>query len=137
MAKKVQPSKKVAKPTATFSGGPGGIAMADEKAERTRIEFPPNAAEAAVPAPPYEVTPFGGFTKRERGCIDLKVPDSGLDWLDALIAASRELDIEQSIEQFKRMVPVQLEMAARVQANAKASCGSIAVPLSVMPKGHA
>ncbi len=31
----------------------------------------------------------GGLTKRERACIDLRIPESGTNWLDALIAKAQ------------------------------------------------
>ena len=34
----------------------------------------------------------GGFTKLQRACIDLRVPDSDLPWLNHLIRESRRLD---------------------------------------------
>ncbi len=34
----------------------------------------------------------GGFTKLERACIDLRIPESGTDWLDVLIAKAQQRD---------------------------------------------
>ena len=101
--------------------------MADEDTQAPKIEFP-READALQPCDAY--------SRRERACIDLKVPDSGCDWLNTLIMASRELDIDQSIEQFKRMVPVQLEMGANMQRQAKAAQGKIAVPIRLGPGGR-
>ncbi len=35
----------------------------------------------------------GGLTKRERACIDLRIPESGVDWLDAMIAKAQRRDV--------------------------------------------
>ncbi len=32
------------------------------------------------------------LSHREQACVDLRVPNSGTDWLDALIQKARELD---------------------------------------------
>lgn len=48
-----------------------------------------NAAEDyAYPLP--KLNSGGGFTKRELAAVMLKVPDSGLDWLDAMIKRSHK-----------------------------------------------
>ncbi|MBV8551995.1 MAG: hypothetical protein JOY54_11900 [Acidobacteriaceae bacterium] len=65
-------------------------------------EFPfpePNPAvreEHASPLIPvvYEVTELENMTLRIYAAIHLRVPDSGVDWLDKMIRRSRKLDLE-------------------------------------------
>ena len=38
-----------------------------------------------------------GFTQRERAAIDLRVPDSGQEWLDLMIRRSRRMDLLESV----------------------------------------
>ncbi len=58
--------------------------------------FPQDANEPAMPLSfdkaATSVHDYNGFTKRERAAIDLKVPDSGSDWLDKMILDSRRWD---------------------------------------------
>jgi hypothetical protein len=42
----------------------------------------------------YETTELEGMSLRTFAAIHLRVPDSGIDWLDAMIQRSRELDRE-------------------------------------------
>ena len=46
---------------------------------------------------PLELTIPGpgplGLTKRERACIELRIPESGVDWLDVLIAKAQRRDL--------------------------------------------
>ena len=64
-------------------------------------EFPgpdqPRRAESP-PTPPvpviYETTELEGMSLRTFAAIHLRVPDSGIDWLDAMIRRSRQLDRE-------------------------------------------
>lgn len=78
------------------------------------------------PAYPY-VNPayahhFPGFSKRERACIDLRVPCSGNEDLDNLILAARQLDIATAVLQGSscslREPPPALARLAVQQANA-------------------
>jgi hypothetical protein len=63
-------------------------------------EFPGPARPepSQSPAPPvpviYETTELEGMSLRTFAAIHLRVPDSGIDWLDAMIRRSRELDRE-------------------------------------------
>lgn len=67
-------------------------------------EFPgperPELPKAQSPVPPlpvvYETTELEGMSLRTFAAIHLRVPDSGVDWLDAMIRRSRELDRESS-----------------------------------------
>lgn len=45
-----------------------------------------NASSSPLP----KLNSGGGFTKREHAAILLRVPDSGLEWLDQMIKRSRE-----------------------------------------------
>lgn len=47
---------------------------------------------AAFPVP--KLNNSNGFSKREYAAILLRVPDSGVDWLDDMIKESRELETE-------------------------------------------
>lgn len=38
-----------------------------------------------------------GFTQRERACIDLRVADSGQEWLDVLIRKARKMDTATAV----------------------------------------
>jgi hypothetical protein len=42
----------------------------------------------------YETTELEGMSLRTFAAIHLRVPDSGIEWLDAMIRRSRELDRE-------------------------------------------
>ena len=61
-------------------------------------EFPGPDRLQQSPAPPvpviYETTELEGMSVRTFAAIHLRVPDSGIDWLDAMIRRSRELDRE-------------------------------------------
>jgi len=63
-------------------------------------EFPgpdrPEQAHSSAPSVPviYETTELEGMSLRTFAAIHLRVPDSGIDWLDAMIQRSRELDRE-------------------------------------------
>ena len=61
------------------------------------IQFPPESEQPAAPVPgqPFTEFDFYGFSKRQRAAIDLRVPCSGLPWLDAMIKAARWLDAAQ------------------------------------------
>lgn len=67
-------------------------------------EFPgperPEPSKAHSPAPPvpviYETTELEKMSLRTFAAIHLRVPDSGIDWLDQMIRRSRELDRESS-----------------------------------------
>ena len=61
----------------------------------------PNPEPELSPAPVYDREWYErvsqdsqNVTKRERAAIALKIPDSGLDWLDDMIKQSRQLDLE-------------------------------------------
>jgi hypothetical protein len=51
-------------------------------------------SELTLPPVPviYETTELEGMTLRAYAAIQLRVPDSGMDWLDTMIKRSRELD---------------------------------------------
>jgi hypothetical protein len=53
------------------------------------------------PSPPvpvvYEENELDRMTMRSYAAIHLRVPDSGIDWLDRMIERSRELDREREI----------------------------------------
>ena len=72
--------------------------------------------------PEYVNNDFPGFSKRERACIDLRVPSSGNGDLDMLILASRQLDIATAVLQGSscslREPPQALARLAVAQANA-------------------
>jgi hypothetical protein len=64
-------------------------------------EFPfpsphPGSAKPEYPAPPvpvvYESSELEKMSLRVYAAIQLRVPDSGLEWLDEMIRKSRELD---------------------------------------------
>jgi len=63
-------------------------------------EFPgpqqPERPRSEYPAPPvpmiYETTELEQMSLRTFAAIHLRVPDSGIDWLDEMIKRSRELD---------------------------------------------
>lgn len=63
-----------------------------------------------------------GFSKRERACIDLRIPCSGNEDLDNLILAARQLDIATAVLQGSscslREPPQALARLAVQQANA-------------------
>jgi len=67
-------------------------------------EFPgplhPDVPRSQSPAPPvpviYETSELEGMSLRTFAAIHLRVPDSGIDWLDEMIKRSRELDREHS-----------------------------------------
>ena len=40
--------------------------------------------------------PFEKLSAREYACIHLRVPDSGSEWLDVLVAQSRQLDADSA-----------------------------------------
>ncbi|MFZ0593234.1 MAG: hypothetical protein WAM39_22440 [Bryobacteraceae bacterium] len=50
--------------------------------------------ESAYPPTPviYETTELENMTLRAYAAVHLRVPDSGIDWLDEMIRQSRELD---------------------------------------------
>ena len=52
----------------------------------------PGTERSAYPMQIDEITVDAGLSARERASIDLKVPDSGTDWLDEMILESRRLD---------------------------------------------
>ena len=58
----------------------------------------PSAPKAEVRAPPvpviYEESELEKLPLRAYAAIRLRVPDSGIDWLDKMIEKSRELDRE-------------------------------------------
>ncbi|HLG97445.1 MAG TPA: hypothetical protein VKX49_14125 [Bryobacteraceae bacterium] len=63
-------------------------------------EFPgptrPDLPKSESPAPPvpviYEATELEQMSLRTFAAIHLRVPDSGIEWLDEMIKRSRELD---------------------------------------------
>ena len=63
-------------------------------------EFPcpqhPEQPRSQTPAPPvpviYETTELERMSLRAYAAIHLRVPDSGIEWLDEMIMRSRELD---------------------------------------------
>lgn len=63
-------------------------------------EFPgperPERSKSESPAPPipiiYEMTELERMSLRTFAAIHLRVPESGIDWLDEMIKRSRELD---------------------------------------------
>ena len=58
-----------------------------QQPERPRSEYP------APPVPMiYETTELEQMSLRTFAAIHLRVPDSGIDWLDEMIKRSRELD---------------------------------------------
>ena len=78
-----------------------------------------------APAYPYvdvAYASFPGFSKRERACIDLRIPCSGNEDLDNLILAARQLDIATAVLQGSscslREPPQALARLAVQQANA-------------------
>jgi hypothetical protein len=38
-----------------------------------------------------------GFTMRELACLELRVPESGTEWLDSLIVTSRRMDAGENV----------------------------------------
>jgi hypothetical protein len=55
----------------------------------------PRAQSVPPPVPViYETTELEGMSLRTFAAIHLRVPDSGIDWLDQMIRRSRELDRE-------------------------------------------
>jgi hypothetical protein len=51
---------------------------------------------ASPPVPViYESTELENMSLRAYAAIHLRVPDSGIDWLDDMIRRSRELDVQQ------------------------------------------
>jgi hypothetical protein len=50
-----------------------------------------------------------GFTKRELACIMLKVPSSGLEWLDTLIILARQYELEKFSYDHKEVPTSHLE----------------------------
>ena len=62
------------------------------------IPFPPESEQPAAPVPgqPFTELDFYGFSKRQRAAIDLRVPNSGVPWLDAMIKEARRLDAAQA-----------------------------------------
>lgn len=59
--------------------------------------------ESQVPAFPIPGTEHGGLTAREYAAIHLRVPESGTQWLDAMIATSRRY--EHSLTRAKLGLP--------------------------------
>jgi len=59
-------------------------------------EFPPPGQPNAAPNPPipvvYESSELDKMSLRAYAAVHLRVPDSGIDWLDKMIERSRELD---------------------------------------------
>ena len=68
----------------------------------TSQRFPPEVPlpAGAHPAPPvpvvYDVPEVEGISLRVYAAIQLRVPDSGIDWLDNMIRQARKLDEKQS-----------------------------------------
>lgn len=63
------------------------------------VPFPERISpQAEQPSPPvpmiYEEERIEGMTLRAYAAIQLRVPDSGIKWLDKMIQRSRELDHE-------------------------------------------
>lgn len=58
-----------------------------------------NDDESAFPSSfmPESIGDCTGMTMRQYAAIKLKVPDSGTDWLDEMIAKSRRLDALEAI----------------------------------------
>ena len=88
---------------------------------------PDPLSASAYPAGCLEMTSrfqkaFHGFSKRERACIDLRIPCSGNEDLDNLILAARQLDIATAVLQGSscslREPPQALARLAVQQANA-------------------
>ena len=66
-------------------------------------EFPPHRLPSeptthSMPIPVvYEETDLGGISLRAYAAIQLRVPESGIQWLDKMILKAREMDREQAL----------------------------------------
>lgn len=70
-----------------------------------------------------------GFTQRERAAIDLRVPDSGSEWLDEMIREGRRLDMATASLSglFSNVNTVPKDDETFQQVYAKASEASLAI----------